>query len=238
MRLGLSSAAAPDASLAGLVDACDRRGLPALEVVDGHGHGISPADVAASVARVAEVRDGNVGIVACRTGWEIDAARLADLSVALGVPVVIAGPEDSTRRIRRARSVVRYGGHALVVVGHDTADDAEAVAAEGLEVALEVAPAHAPVGEATLAWLRRAVSGLPHIRLLAGGPETSLHEGRGVGAFLRELAAGGFAGTLVVAPSSPRFRIAWAAWLGRRGGWGCGSAGAALLPTQSLGGTR
>ena len=30
---------------------------------------------------------------------------------------------------------------------------------------------------------------------------------------------------LILAPSSTRYRVAWETWLGRRGGWGCGSSG-------------
>ena len=41
MRIALSSAAAPGASLPDLIDGCTRRGLFALHLVAGHGHGIS-----------------------------------------------------------------------------------------------------------------------------------------------------------------------------------------------------
>jgi hypothetical protein len=64
---------------------------------------------------------------------------------------------------------------------------------------------------------------LSHIRLLGGGPEAALHEGGGIGEVMGRLALSGYAGTMVLAPSSDRYRVAWQTWLGRRGGWGCGS---------------
>lgn len=73
--------------------------------------------------------------------------------------------------------------------------------------------------------LLRHGSGPAFIRLVGGGPETALQDGRGVGALMRVLALAGYAGPLVVTPSSHRYRVAWASWLGRRGGWGCGGSG-------------
>ena len=51
---------------------------------------------------------------------------------------------------------------------------------------------------------------------------------------MRELALAGYGGSLALAPSDQRYRVVWNAWLGRRGGWGCGSkAGAhASLPVS------
>jgi hypothetical protein len=59
----------------------------------------------------------------------------------------------------------------------------------------------------------------------------------GVGAMMRRLAVEGYAGTLVLAPSTARFRVAWRKWLGRRGGWGCGSSTGEDLPMVHLAGS-
>jgi hypothetical protein len=51
-----------------------------------------------------------------------------------------------------------------------------------------------------------------------------MQDGRGVGGMMRRLALAGYEGTLVLAPSTTRFRVAWQQWLGRRGGGsGCRS---------------
>ena len=42
-----------------------------------------------------------------------------------------------------------------------------------------------------------------------------MHEGRGVGELMARLALSGFGGMVILAPSSPRFHVAWATWLGR-----------------------
>jgi hypothetical protein len=71
--------------------------------------------------------------------------------------------------------------------------------------------------------LARLGARLRYIRLIGGGPEAVMQEGRGIGALMSRLALAGYNGALILTPSSPRYRVAWETWLGRRGGWGCGS---------------
>lgn len=66
-------------------------------------------------------------------------------------------------------------------------------------------------------------SRLRYIRFRGGGPEAAQQSGLGVGALMARLALARFAGPLVLAPSTPKYRYIWHAWLGRAGGWGCGS---------------
>lgn len=90
-------------------------------------------------------------------------------------------------------------------------------------MAWEADPANAPLGATAAALLSGCREALVHIRLLGAGPESAMHEGRGVGDLMARLALSGFGGMVILAPSSPRFHVAWAIWLGRRRGWGCGS---------------
>jgi hypothetical protein len=158
MRLGLSSAAAPDAGLDELLAACTLRGLSTLELRAGDAHGIAVAG-----------------------DWS--AAVSAGLAAAAEARVTIAGYRT---------------------------------------IAAEVA--------------------LRYIRFIGGGPEAALQEGRGIGTLMGRLALAGYNGAVILAPSATRYRVAWESWLGRRGGWGCGSKSAAAelvhLPVRTATGGR
>lgn len=194
MRLGLSSAAAPDAPLADLLEACARRGIAALELREGDAHGVRPGDPAGAAAAAAEAGAAGVAI----SGYRLDPspqtahaeAALAELAAALGAPLIVG-------------EAVRLDG--AVGVAWDADPLAGDVAAQGA------------------ALLERVGGRLHTIRLVGGGPETALNEGRGIGALMTQLALAGWAGTLVLAPSGRGYRVAWEQWLGRRGGTGCGS---------------
>lgn len=217
MRLGLSSAAAPDAGLDALLEIARRRGLYALELRAGDEHGVTPQQPAGWAAAAA--RDAGVQLAAYRAGEDETADELAELSVTLGTRVLLAGREAAAR----ARAVNAAGGRAAVLVtGPHAVEDAEVAAAAGLAVAWEVQPLVAHAGDTARALLRLNER-LVHITLVGGGPEVAMQDGRGVGELMGRIALAGWDGALAVAPSSPRFRIAWQQWLGRRGGTGCGS---------------
>lgn len=237
MRLALSSAAAPDASFEELLAACVRRGLAGLELRDVDGHGVdvdqSSLDRAAGVARAAAA---DVVITGYRVSGIGDAERLAWLAASLNAPVLLdcaAGP--LRQRIEDALRLRDAGvGAAVVVRGVTAVRDAADVAAAELSIAWDADAAQAPIADYAEALLRDCGAALRHITLIGGGPEVAMQEGMGVGALMGRLALGGFDGNLALAPSSPRYRIAWQTWLGRRGGWGCGSkAEAAALPLTS-----
>ena len=225
MRLGLSSAAAPDATLDELLDAAVGRGLGALELRDGDAHGVTPDDDVPSATLAAErAAAAQVALSGYRTARSEHDLALARLSYALGAPVILDGPDDLVTRIDRARQMVAVGANVAVVLrGDSVADDAALVAAAGLALAWEADPSFGPLGTIAESLLQQFPGELRHIRLIGGGPEAEMQHGKGVGELMRHLALAGYAGTLVLAPSTPRYRVAWRNWLGRQRGWGCGS---------------
>jgi len=62
------------------------------------------------------------------------------------------------------------------------------------------------------------------VRLHGGGPEQRDQDGYGIGPLFVELALSGFAGPIVLCPSSPEMVTRWTQWLGSRGSSGCGHA--------------
>lgn len=234
MRLGLSSAAAPDAGLAELLEALVRRGLAALELREGDGHGVTPDDAAVrarrAAARAAATGVAITGYYTTRVGHDLALARLA---YALGAPVIVDGPFDAATRIDRARQMAAVGVDVAVLVrGESAVHDAARAASAGLVLAWEVDLRSGSPGGIGESLLRRFPGRLRHIRLLGGGPETATQEGKGIGELMGRLALAGYEGVLVLAPSTTRYRVAWRNWLGRRGGWGCGSRTAEPSPLQ------
>lgn len=233
MRLSLSSAAAPDAALADLFAACARRGLTALELVEGHAHGVSTGrDVTRAEAVRAAAREAGIGICALyRKGLERgDLETAARLAAALEAPLVIPAEEVDREILPEASVTFRTAGAHLLL-----AHGSEPAAVELLQRSFATLPDLGTVG---LAWEVRperddpvlmggvlAVAGprLRYVRLHGGGPEAAEQTGRGVGALMARLALARYAGPLVLAPSTPRYHYVWRAWLGRAGGWGCGS---------------
>ncbi|MCL4290952.1 MAG: hypothetical protein KJ051_11855 [Thermoleophilia bacterium] len=239
MRLGLSSAAAPDASLEDLLEACGRRGLAALELRDGDAHGLEPRDTARAQDAARSAAAAGVALAGYRTAGDASDAALAGLSVALGAPVLLDEPAGVAGRVERAAEITRLGGSAAVVVGGQTAaEDGALVAALGIEVAWDADPAAGPVGEQVGALLARVDQRLALIRLAGGGPEALGQAGQGIGELMGRLALSGYDGAVVLAPTSSRYRVAWQTWLGRGGGWGCGSKAAALPLVSTTGGKR
>lgn len=62
-----------------------------------------------------------------------------------------------------------------------------------------------------------------HITLQGGGPEASLHEGRGIGTLMTRLSLATYPGTLTLAPTARAVLPVWKAWLNHGRSWGCGS---------------
>ena len=234
MLLGLSSAAAPDAGLEELVDIAARRGFGALELNEGDAHGITPDSDRRAILGVLERAAGAgvriSGYRALRTGHDVALARL---SRALGAPVLLDGPAEAAARVARATAMDAAGAEVAVVLhGSSVAEDAELAGSAGLPLAWDADPRLGVLDGTVQALLRRGA--LRHVRLLGGGPEAAMQDGMGVGEMMRRLAVGGYAGTLVLAPSTARFRVAWRKWLGRRGGWGCGGSSGGELPLVHL----
>jgi hypothetical protein len=233
MRLGLSSAAAPDLSLADLLGGCQRRGLAALELVLGDAHGIHAGVEAAQIEealRLAEQADIRLAALACGTPDAAHAEEALRLAARLGMAALLpAGlaADDRSALIERAREA-----GAQLLLQHSTDPEAAAELANLVQTL--------PAGTAALAWqldprvddpadvpavLRAVGPHLAYVRLRGGGPESAQQTGQGVGTLMARLALARFAGPLILMPTTPRYRYIWSAWLGRAGGWGCGSKG-------------
>jgi hypothetical protein len=234
MRLGLSSEAAPDASLEEVAAACVRRGLGAVELVEGHAHGVSVRSTDVAIDRAARAL-GDAGLAdrvfRPEPGGSPDWEPIAALSARLGAGVLIpsAWAAESGRMDAAASAFGRTGGRLLLA---HPSDPAEAAAARRL--ADRCAP-----GQATLAWdadpdgpplvaraapvLDAAGPQLSHIRLRGSGPEAAASEGKGIGALMARLTLRGWDGVLLLAPAVSARLPVWRIWLGRGTGWGCGS---------------
>lgn len=245
MRLALSTAAAPELTLAELVEACGRRGLAGLELMADHAHGVAPdldGERLMLVQRTLQASD--IAVVALpfdRVDSALSAAA-AQLSAALGAPVVLSRSgvvsltsDRPTLRDRASRAVELYadaGGVLLFEHGSDPAHVAalhalvEAEGPDTLGLAWEIDPVDPRFGRDTADILEASGTALRHIRLRGGGPEAAAQEGLGIGALMARLALAGYDGDISVAPSTDRYRVAWSTWLGRGGGWGCGSKAA------------
>jgi hypothetical protein len=238
MMLGLSSRSAPDAPLEELLTICARRGFVALEVEEGHAHGLdsrrNPLDPVAAARRAEEA---GIRITGYRTSVGVDSehehpdmhahaeigdSRLGRLGKALGATIVLDGPARIGPRLDLASALQRAGVRAAVVVeGEGCLDEAAEATARGLDIVWDADPGHGGLGPLGALLLERHADRLHSIRLLGGGPETATHEGGGLGELMGHLALARYAGSVIVSPSSTLYRVAWRTWLGRRGGSGC-----------------
>jgi len=242
MQLGLSSAAAPEATVHELIGVCAARGLRTLELRSGDAHGIDPgADSSLEVAgALARATNAGVRIAGIRCEDAVEPVALAHLSRALDAPVTVA-TGDMMHRIELAAAIDAAGGRALVVV-RGNADQWHAdIVAAGFDYAWDIDGECTRVASDAAILLGSSDPALRYIRMIGSGPETAMHEGRGIGNLMGTLALAGFAGPVVLAPSSARYRVAWATWLGRRGGWGCGGRSSAAdlvsLPVRTATGS-
>jgi hypothetical protein len=217
MRLGLSREAALEAPLDELIDACVRRGLSDLELA------LDPrADSDDVLEQVHAVRLAGLRVSGLVTDATFYAHELSLLSRVTHVPVIVRAPDDVRERVTFARSIAAHGGSALLLARGPAESWLDHVAASRVPFVWQVDhTCPDPVGDA--ARIQRAGLDIGYVRLVGGGPEAAMQEGRGIGPLMGTLALSGFAGALILTPSSQRYRVAWAAWLGRRGGWGCGS---------------
>ena len=225
MRLGLSSAVAPEASLDELLAACRRRGLVALELREEDGHGVGGAPGAIRGAD-AQKRAGAAGVeitgFRSRTGGE-DLA-LARVAAGAGAPVLVAGSCCVSSRAERGAGLASVGAEIVVTLQADVpVDELERALSCECQLAWDVHVAAGNVGATAARLLDNLGDRLRHVRIIGGGPEAAMQEGKGVGELMARLALAGYDGSVILAPSSTRFRVAWQSWLGRRGGWGCGS---------------
>lgn len=220
MRLGLSSAAATDADIDALLASCARRGLAVLELRDEDAHGVSDVESARAAAVLAS--DFGVAIAAIRAAASADVDQVAALAAQLEAAVLVAAGslED---RVSDTRRLLARGVQALVEVSGPADGWLGALEGADTDVAWQIDQAVTDLAGDVQRVLRAMPGRLRYVRLLGGGPETATEDGRGIGALMGQLALARFDGPLVVAPSSPRYHVAWGAWLGRRGGWGCGS---------------
>jgi hypothetical protein len=227
MDVGLSSAACPDLDLASLLTACGYRRLVALELVAGHGHGLSPSSPPEAIrsAREAAAAAG-IALAAYRAASveEAFAPETAALGAALGAPVVLpaglafeeaalAAALEHYRTARAALAVGHRSDASRVQTLRDLADGAP----EGtLRLTWEVSPFADSLGTAIPTVIRAAGPYLRQVRLLGGGPEAARQEGRGFGVLMAQLALVRFGGVLFLAPSASSEIRAWAGWLGLR----------------------
>lgn len=193
----------------------------------------APARAAAEAVRAA-----GLTLTGYRPRQLEDASTLARLSRALGAPVLLAGPVLLATRVTCGRGIKDAGGQVAIVLRGDSAvGDGIVCRNAGLALAWEADPNFGQVGVMAAPLLERFGDDLGQIRLIGGGPEVAMHDGAGIGDLMRRLALNSYAGTLILAPSTPRYAVAWQHWLGRRGGWGCGSAGRGASSLVSLAGT-
>ncbi len=238
MRLALSSAAAPELSADDLFAACFRRGIAAVELVEGDGHGVGPEAGPDDVANVVSLAAAlGVRIAAFRasaaTALSPAGARLAGR---LDAPLVVPSAGLTRREVAEALPLYAGAGARLLLAhGSDPAEVARLGpffndAFELCGLAWDVAPSKGAAFDPR-AVLAAGAGRIAHIRLLGGGPEAAAQEGTGIGPLAVALALDAYPGVVALAPSTPRFLTAWRFWLGRRGS-GCGSARPALSVVQ------
>jgi hypothetical protein len=222
MQLALSSAAAPDLPLEALLDGCRRRGLTGLELVS---RGVGLPDLATVAAMCRE--QGVTLLALALLDEEPPLEHGLPLARALDVPALLPAAATSLNGLRRH---VDAGGRLLLQHGTDSgaaaaAREIVATLPKGCAaLAWEVEPARDVVDEVPLV-LATTGADLAYIRLRGGGPESAGQTGLGVGALMARLALGRYAGPIVLTPSTPSYHQVWRSWLGRGGGWGCGSKG-------------
>jgi hypothetical protein len=226
MRLALSSQVAPRLPLESLLEGCRRRGLAGLELVAGGAHGV---DVAGAAQARRTANDAGIALTGVRCEADADAAAALALAEALRAPLVLrVDGRPVFRLVRLIRRAVARQVRVLLLHG------AEPRLVARLRRAVEALPA----GTAGLAWevdpsrddpaavpevLRVAGRALEAVILRGGGPESAAQTGLGVGALMARLTLARYGGPLVLAPGAAGSARAWSTWLGRRGGWGCGS---------------
>lgn len=202
MILALSSEVAPQLSLLELSAACMRRGVPALQLVEGHAHGVRLDDTAALRDAWRTSAESGVRIVA----FETDDASNYDPAVAATACTQLGATLRSRKEVSDiwAAEFQRRGGRLLRAV--------------------ETNAAEANVADAISVHWGSLTTADSLIVLRGSGPEAFNHEGQGIGSLLASLAVRGYRGMLSLAPSSPATLSLWRTWLNhRKASAGCGS---------------
>lgn len=233
MRLSLSSEAARGATPRELLAACARRGLAALELhlpdllLDGGAQAVADAT---AVGRTARDQGIDIcGIYRPRLTEE-EIAASATTAAAVGAPIVVPIWGFDRTLLPRATEVFAAKGARLLLAHGTDARVVEAIrwlvepVAQGDTVgfAWEIHPGSDDAARVPDV-IEAAGDSLQYVRLHGGGPEAHSQSGMGIGALMARLTLTRYAGPIVLTPSDPRFHYAWSAWLGRAGGWGCGS---------------
>lgn len=230
MRLAISSAAAADAPPQELVAACLRRGLSGIELVHDAASGLRIEEKAAVIALAAG--DSGVELVGIHHAAlpRRRVRAVAESSAKLGVPAIVPLPSfDRTLLGLAAEAFSEAGARLLLACGGDP-EMANAVTrllepvpgSEAISLAWELRPG-IDDPRFTSYVLSTAGDRLAYIRLFGGGPESLAQTGTGIGSTMAHLALARYSGPLVLVPSDRSYHYAWSAWLGRAGGWGCGS---------------
>jgi sugar phosphate isomerase/epimerase len=235
MKLTLSSAAAPDLDLTGLAEAAVRRGFASLELVEGDAHGLAAGDLSGAAATAAALLERGL----TPAGWRAERrgaaelAALAPFASALGAPVLAPAPHlppgawaELLERFEGVETALRF-----VVRSPEEARGVLDSTGGAAFLAWEVAPSGNAIPDPA-AMLAACGSRLAYVILHGGGPEAMAQEGRGIGALFTALTLGRYLGPLSLRPSTSSYHLAWSTWLGRRGGWGCGSKVAASPPVN------
>jgi uncharacterized protein (DUF2249 family) len=222
--LALSGNALPHAPLAEVERVCRARGLDGQELV------IDPSTDVDEL--VTNVREANARVVAIRVVQLADAPALARASAVLGAPVSVAGHGVSQAVLDRVVPIFEEAGGRLLLAHRTSLDDAlatlavvDALGSSAVDVAWDVEPSAAKL-DASSAILLAVGERLRLVRLHGGGPEQRDQDGRGIGPLLGELALSGYAGPIVLCPSSrePAVLERWARWAASSGSSGCGHA--------------
>lgn len=230
MHLALSSAAAADASPQALVAACVRRGLSGIELV--HEPGAGPGLAEQAVVLAAEASAADIALVGIHhpSPARDELRSLARVAAAVDAPVVVPLAAFNHTLLRAAAAAFsEAGARLLLAYGGDpemagtTSRLLESVPErEAIALAWEMRPGRDDP-RFTRYVLSLAGDQLAYVRLFGGGPEAHAQTGAGIGSVMGTLALARYSGPMVLVPSSPSYHYAWAAWLGRAGGWGCGS---------------
>jgi len=197
-----------------------------------HAHGIDPRASPATLRdalRLTTMRDVRIAALTSPDDAPARVEEVTRLAARMRlrtlIPATSLSPADLNHLAAEAQSA-RVG--LLFLLGTDPTAATDLVASVApfsrstAAFAWEVNPAVDDPADVPIV-LRALGPRLNYVRLRGGGPESLDQTGKGVGSLMSLLAMARYAGPLILTPTTARYHHAWAAWLGRRGGWGCGS---------------
>ena len=228
MKLALSSAAGPGASAAELAKACRRRGLSGIEYVQS-------AEVEAH-NDVAAFRTALLAAGLEFTGVlrpTLDGSHIAAATVEspdTGAPIIVPAASFDWMLLPEVIEVFACTGGRLLLAHpshpelmtelHRLLQESDASPTVGLAWEFRPATDNTRMVEQVL---ENCGDQIRYVRMYGGGPEAHAQTGMGVGSVMGRLTLARYDGPVVLVPSEPRYHYVWSAWLGRAGGWGCGS---------------